>query len=83
MAGYACEQIPVEQIGDYVGGEIELDSDIAPPGSTIDLCYPNEGGDQIVRSLVIGDEVWTLSQGGLRSSTIETLAPTGFIPLPG
>ena len=83
VGGYSCEQIPIEQIGDYVGGEVELDGDIAPPGSTVDLCYPNEGGDQIVRSLVIGDEVWTLSQGGLRSSAIETLAPTGWVPLAG
>ena len=83
VAGSSCEQLPIEQVGDFVGGEVELGEEIAPPGSTIDLCYPNEGGDQIVRSLVIGDEVWTLSQGGLRSSAIETLAPTGFIPLAG
>ncbi len=36
-----------------------------------------------MRSLVIGDEVWTLSQGGLGSSAIDTLAPTGWIPLAG
>ena len=85
VAGYFCEQIPIEQIDD-VPLDIAADTDweeIAPPGSTVDLCYPNEGGDQIVRSLVIGDEVWTLSQGGLRSSAIETLTPTGWIPMAG
>jgi hypothetical protein len=85
VGGYSCEQIPIEQIGEVpldLAAEIDWE-DIAPPGSTIDLCYPNEGGDQIVRSLVIGDEVWTLSQGGLGSSAIETLAPTGWIPLAG
>ena len=85
VGGYSCEQIPIEQISDVpldIAAEIEWE-DLAPPGSTIDLCYPNEGGDQIVRSLVIGDEVWTLSQGGLGSSAIDTLAPTGWIPLAG
>ena len=85
VGGYSCEQIPIEQIDDVpldIAAEIEWE-DLAPPGSTVDLCYPDEGGDQIVRSLVIGDEVWTLSQGGLGSSAIDTLAPTGWIPLAG
>ncbi|GLZ01507.1 beta-propeller domain-containing protein [Actinoplanes sp. NBRC 103695] len=35
--------------------------------------------DAIRRSLVIGDELWTLSHGGLQASRLSTLAPIAFV----
>ncbi len=83
VPGYSCDEIPIEEIGGWIGQDIELDEDLAPPGSVVHVCYPNDGADQIVRSMVIDDEVWTLSQGGLRTSDLTTLDPTGWIAMAG
>ena len=40
--------------------------------------YP--GGAQILRSLVIGSSLWTLSDAGLKANDIATLSPLAWVP---
>ena len=37
-------------------------------------------GGQIRRSLVIGGDLWTLSDQGLKANDLMTLAPLGWVP---
>jgi hypothetical protein len=38
------------------------------------------GGGQIVRSLVVGDTLWTVSNRGLQANALSTLAQTAWLP---
>ena len=40
--------------------------------------YP--GGGQILRSLIAGNTLWTLSDAGLKANDMATLAPLGWVP---
>jgi hypothetical protein len=42
--------------------------------------YP--GGGQILRSLIIGNALWTLSDAGLKANDMATLAPLAWVPFP-
>ncbi|HET6951211.1 MAG TPA: beta-propeller domain-containing protein, partial [Acidimicrobiales bacterium] len=64
--------LPTEP-GSGSGSGSDGDSGIVAPE---DLSYP----DPIVRSLVVGDRLWTLSSGGLGSSDLATLGGTQFLP---
>ncbi len=39
--------------------------------------YP--GGGQILRSLIIDNALWTLSDAGLKANDMTTLAPLGWV----
>jgi hypothetical protein len=45
--------------------------------------YPYEYSPQIRRSLVVDDHVITVSDAGLESAALDTLAEQGFVPLAG
>lgn len=40
----------------------------------------NPAGGQIRRALVIGSNLWTLSDQGLKANDLMTLAPIGWVP---
>jgi hypothetical protein len=40
----------------------------------------NSAGGQILRSLVIDNALWTLSDAGLKANDIDTLSPLGWVP---
>jgi len=46
-----------------------------------DLDVPVDSGAPVRRALVIGDELWTLSDYGLLASNLTTLDRTGWVPL--
>ena len=54
-------------------GEVEFGSELA------DFCEPDYGG-QIRRSLIIGDQIFTVSHTGIQSNDYETLATGVFTP---
>ena len=83
-AGYNCEtvraaaarnwDIDVDALGIEVGDDDRLQ-----------LCWPQDRGDaeRIDRSLIIGDDVWTLSRSLLQSNDLETLDRRARLPLAG
>lgn len=82
--GYGCEtvsaaaarnwDIDVDALGTVVGDE-----------DRIQLCWPQDRGDaeRIERSLIIGDDVWTLSRSLLQSNDLDSLDRRARLALPG
>jgi hypothetical protein len=75
---------------DAVEPDISVDpACIAPePGEPADPCddvidNPVRWTPQVIRSWIIGDQVWTLSNAGLASTDLATFEDTNFIEFPG
>jgi hypothetical protein len=45
------------------------------------VCYPSEGQPSIQRSFVIGDALWTYSQGRLQANALDGLGVLGSVAL--
>ena len=82
--GYSCETVPVSAAR---GWDIDVDAlgtDVSDD-DRIQLCWPQDRGDaeRIGRSLIIGDDIWTLSHSLLQSNEIDTLDRRARLALPG
>jgi len=86
--GYVCEvdpfgDLPPEQLNDIVQGEFGLTEPVnVPPGGTVAICFP--GGnqfEQIVRSIIIGDSLWTVGHTSLQKNSIASLEREARIDL--
>jgi len=62
----------VVHVGDHSLSEAGLITQPAVPG--------NPAGGQIRRALVVGNELWTLSDQGLKANDLATLAPIAWVP---
>jgi uncharacterized secreted protein with C-terminal beta-propeller domain len=75
--GYMCDVFPDEELEWMVeefGLDIDLD-EVAASGDHIELCWPDYSDwNPIQRSLVIGDDLWTLSWRALQSNSLEDLS---------
>jgi hypothetical protein len=73
--------LPIEPRAGGSGGSGSSGS-IAPgePVPDVEIAPEFEYTPPIIRSLVIGDQLWTLSGAGLASSDLATLGSTSFIP---
>ena len=82
--GYSCETVPVSAAR---GWDIDLEAlgtDVSDD-DRIQFCWPQDGGDaeRIGRSLIIGDDVWTLSRSLLQSNDLDTLRRRARLAIPG
>ena len=82
--GYNCETVPAAAARNW---DIDLDQLGTEVGDDdrIQLCWPRDRGDaeRIDRSLIIGDDVWTLSRSLLQSNDLDTLDRQDRLVLPG
>ena len=78
VSGHSCEgPAPAAEWREWYGldRDIELETPI-PDGSDVWFCWPDHvGGDPIVRTAVVGDDLWTMSWQRLQQNDLATLQP--------
>ncbi|MDH5238603.1 MAG: beta-propeller domain-containing protein, partial [Acidimicrobiia bacterium] len=78
-SGYDCqERIPVDQLDEWGFGELEISS---TGEDQVEICWPSLYTENIVRTLVIGDQLWSLSQSRLQAHDLGSLTPTDRVDL--
>ena len=90
-AGYECAEIVVDNSGGRSGDDVpadwSLDVDALPidvrDGDRIELCWPEgpDSAEQVQRSLIVGDDIWTLSESRLQANDLGTLRLRTYLPL--
>lgn len=82
--GYDCERVAARATG---GWDIDLDAIGTEVGADdrIEICWPHGPGEseRIERSLVVGDDIWTLSRSLLQSNDLDSLRRGARLGLPG
>lgn len=82
--GYNCETVPAAAARNWDINVDELGTEVGDD-DRIQLCWPQDRGDaeRIDRSLIIGEDVWTLSRSLLQSNDLDTLDRQDRLVLPG
>jgi hypothetical protein len=78
-----CESLPYEEVVALAAEDgVDLTT-IMDEGDRLEVCFPQFDSQDpaITRSLVIGDQIWTLSWRSLQSNSIDDLAVGQLIPL--
>lgn len=78
-----CESLPYDEIMALAADDgIDLTS-VMSEGDRLEVCYPEFDSQDpaILRSLVIGDQIWTLSWRSLQSNSVDDLTVGQLIPL--
>lgn len=89
VGGYGdhyCEVLPVDEVLSFTDEFAEAGIDVAElmaDADRLEVCWPSydDGGAAIMRSLVVGGDLWTLSRRALQANELSTLDVTGIIPL--
>ncbi len=75
-AGTYCERIPAAEAQAWVEDSYGIELGDIAVDERVEVCWPDGANQdpQIVRSIVIGDTLWTLSWRALQANTIDDLA---------
>jgi len=72
IEGYDCSTTSAEELESILG---ETPAAVEQQGAVVDICWPPyQGSNPIERSVVIGDDLWTLSGGRLQANALDGLA---------
>ncbi len=72
IEGYDCYQPAMSEIEAVLG---EVPEELSEQGAVVDICTPPwDGSEPIQRSVVIGDDLWTLSWSRLQANALDGLA---------
>jgi hypothetical protein len=81
--GYGCETVPAAAARNWDIDVEALGIEVTDE-DRIQLCWPQDRDhEQIERSLIIGDDIWTLSRSLLQSNDLATLDRNARLPLAG
>ncbi len=82
---FYCEVIPVNEIENWFGTDVFESTNVDLTGvDRIEWCWPDGGVDwqkQIQRTLVIGDQLWTMSATQLQANDLGSLDTTATVTL--
>ena len=79
-----CEVMPAEELQFFIEEEPDaaILEDLIEDGDRLEVCFPENGFDApILRSLMIGDTLWTLSWRSLQANDISTLEVLDYVSL--
>jgi len=79
-SGFSCEIVPEEEIK-YWSDTGEMPDLGLEPGDRVEVCWREDWTPPIIRSLVIGDTLWTLSTQRLQANSLADLTRTDTIGL--
>ena len=85
-SSFACESIGYDEAIELAAeDDVDLDA-VMDEGDRLTVCFPEFERDDrytppILRSLVIGDRLWTLSYDALQSNSVDDLTTDQYIPL--
>lgn len=78
-SGYEChERIPAADLENW--GMQDLSS-VVDDGDVIEMCWPREHAENILRSVVIGDQLWSLSGSRFQAHDLASLQVTDRVDL--
>ncbi|MCY3805318.1 MAG: beta-propeller domain-containing protein [bacterium] len=82
--GYSCDTVPATEAAHW-DIDLEIIDLEVTENDRFQLCWPRDRDDteRIERSLIIGDDVWTLSRSLLQSNDLDTLDRRARLVLPG
>ncbi|MDH4119524.1 MAG: beta-propeller domain-containing protein, partial [Acidimicrobiia bacterium] len=85
--GFYCDPVPLAEVKNWGLSTDELEGleDRFALESTVELCWPGDDNWrlQIQRSIIIGDELWTMSWDRLQANDLGTFEATGAVDLQG
>jgi hypothetical protein len=82
-----CDAIPATDLRSWFRDEVDVEAQLSAIGideddDRIEICWPDDVyRESIQRSLVIEDEVWTMTPSALQANQLDSLAVTARLPL--